>query len=94
MIAVCEPCCSVTNHETPNAGFIAALTKCFPDEEIVFYGEKRHFDIVRGILEKKSIATNMIRFRQIFTHEIYGLPLSLYFCLRMLRELTNSRCPK
>jgi len=90
MIAVCEPACAGPSHETPNAGFIAALLKSFPGEEIVFYGEKQHWSIAKENLGKKGIATDLIRFRPIFVAE-YNLPLSLLSCLRMLRELTKEK---
>ena len=95
MIAVCEPSCVGASHETPNAGFIAALTKCFPGEEITFYGEKQHLNIIKGILEKKRFSTRLVRFRPIFVSRyrtIFDLPLNLCSCWNMLRELTNNKC--
>ena len=94
MIAVCELNCAWTSHETPNAGFVAALTKCFHGEKIAFYAEKRHLNIVSGILSKKGIDTSMVRFQPVFAAGSHGLPLSLYSCFRVLREIKRNNCDK
>jgi hypothetical protein len=78
------------SHETPNAGFVGALIKCFPDEELVLYGEKLHLRSIQEILARNGIAMKLMRFRPIFASGSHGLPMSLYSCFHMLREIKRN----
>jgi hypothetical protein len=51
-----EPQCIGYEHAEVNAAYILLISKAFPDERIVFFGEKKHLELVRGELAYSSSA--------------------------------------
>ena len=52
MIIICEPQCIGFEHSEFNASLIYVTYKSFPDEKILFLGEKEHISCVQDLLKK------------------------------------------
>lgn len=56
IMIVFEPQCIGFAHVEINAAYILLIRKAFPDEQIFFFGEKTHIELVRGELANSSAA--------------------------------------
>ena len=65
MIFVCEPQIKSFGHEKVNSGFLYGLRLAFPDEKIVFYGEKSHLLAISKIIEYDGIKISNIEYVEI-----------------------------
>lgn len=86
MIFVCEPQIKSFGHEKVNSGFLYGLRLAFPDEKIVFYGEKSHLHAISKIIEYDGIKINNIEYVEINFNTSNSLVsfISYYFLSRKI----------
>lgn len=56
MIIVCEPQCYRFEHADVNAALLAALRYAFPEDKILFIGEREHIQYIKGLTDLHSIS--------------------------------------
>ena len=62
MIIVYEPFCVGWNHVPVNSDFLLIISERFPNDEIVFIGEKEH---IQHVKEKNDIQSDLINYKNI-----------------------------
>ena len=83
MIVVIEPQCVGFEHANFNASFLYCVFIAFPDDEILFLGERDHIKWIQGILKGKD--NNLVEL--VIWHEISIPPYTLRDWRRINREL-------
>lgn len=62
MIIIFEPQCRGFSHEQFNAGFLYGYSLAYPEEKIVFFGEKEHIKCVKAVFISANLSFNKIEF--------------------------------
>lgn len=72
MILVIEPNCRGAAHEQLNAGFVIALTRAFPSEEIRFVSHRSHGEAIRNVIATDADLPPKLSFERAVFDEIPG----------------------
>jgi hypothetical protein len=65
MIILFEPQCRGLGHEQFNAGFLYGYLLAYPEERIVFFGEKEHIKCVKAVFSSANLAFNKVEFVEV-----------------------------
>ncbi len=65
MIIIFEPQCRGFAHEQFNAGFLYGYTLAYPQERIVFWGEKEHIKCIKAVFSSANLAFDQIEFVEV-----------------------------
>lgn len=65
MIAVFDPGSVQCTHVVFNAAFLASLHMAFPDEEIIFFGERSHVRLLQDSLDASGVVIPNLKWRTI-----------------------------
>ena len=86
MIILFEPQCTGIGHEQFNAGFLYGYTLAYPEEMIVFFGEKEHLKCVQVIFAKNNISIRNITFSEIEIPNANS-PASFFEYIKILNKI-------
>lgn len=70
MILIFEPQCRGFAHEQFNAGFLYGYTLAYPQERIVFWGEKEHIECLKAVFSSANLAFDQIEFVEVKIPEL------------------------
>jgi len=97
MIILCEPQCKGYSHEQFNAGFLYGYSLSYPEEQILFFGEKNHNRCIRSILDSSSLEQINVEFHDIEIPEGNSLVIMIKY-LKVIDTLLNfaktNKCQK
>jgi hypothetical protein len=65
MIVLFEPQCAGFAHEQFNAGFLLGYSLAYPENKIIFFGERDHIKCIKNILECSNIVLKNVEFTEI-----------------------------
>jgi hypothetical protein len=65
MIIIFEPQCRGFAHEQFNAGFLYGYLLAYPQERIVFWGEKEHIKCLQAVFSSANVAFDQVEFVEV-----------------------------
>lgn len=86
MIIIFEPQCTGFAHEQFNAGFLYGYLLAYPEENIVFFGEKEHIKCVKAVFSSADLSLNKIEFTEMEIPETSSLA-AVFEYSRILKNL-------
>ncbi|MHB9056562.1 MAG: hypothetical protein ACYC2P_10480 [Paludibacteraceae bacterium] len=86
MIIIFEPQCTGFAHEQFNAGFLYGYLLAYPEENIVFFGEKEHIKCIKAVFSSADLSSNKIEFTEMEIPETNSLA-AVFEYSRILKNL-------
>lgn len=65
MIIIFEPQCAGFAHEQFNAGFLYGYSLAYPQERIIYFGEKEHIKCIKAVFSSANLAFDEIEFEEV-----------------------------
>lgn len=100
MILIFEPQCRGFVHEQFNAGFLYGYILAYPQERIVFWGEKEHIECLKAVFSSANLVFDQIEFVEVEIPESNKLSrisvIFEYYRLfeELLRYASSNNCSK